>query len=237
MTPGIAVALAAELRSLTTQVILPGSCARLPGGALVALSGVGPERARRTAVQLLEAGATALVSWGVAAGLDPTLGAGSLLLPEVVIGVDGATYPVTTSWHAELRRRVPARTAVHTGPLVETNGVLETAREKRALFEQHGAVAADMESAGLARGAAARGVPFVVVRVVADRARTRIPAWAPALIDGAGKLRMSRAIGAVLVHPGDWPALVILARQFRIARRMLARVAPLLSPGPGVDVR
>ena len=228
MIPGIPVALAAELRSLTTQVMTPGSCTRLPGGALVALSGVGPERAGRAALQLLEAGATALVSWGVAAGLDPELRTGSLLLPERVIGTDGATYRVTAWWHADLCRRVPPRIAVHTGPLAEANGLLQTAREKRALFEQHGAIAADMESAALARVAGARGVPFVVVRVVADPAGRRVPGWAGSLIDGTGKLRTSRAIGATLAHPGDWPALVVLALQFRTARRLLRRVGALL---------
>ena len=232
MTPGIAVALAAELRTLTPEVIAPGACARLPGGALVALGGVGPERARRTGLQLLEAGARALVSWGVAAGLDPGLTAGNLLLPDRVIGANGATYRVTASWRAELRGRVPPGIAVHTGPLVEASGLLGSPRDKRALFERHGAIAADMESAALAHLAGERGVRFVVVRVVADPVAGRIPRWTAALIDGAGKLRLFRAIGAVLAHPGDWPALVVLARQFRTASRVLRRVAPLLSPGP-----
>ena len=228
MTPGIAVALAAELRSLTTQVITPGTCTRLPGGALVALSGVGPERARRAALQLLEAGATALVSWGVAAGLDPQLGAGSLLLPERVIGLDGSSYPVTASWRAELRGRVPPHIAARTGSLVEASDLLKSVQEKRALFERYGACAADMESAALARVAAERGLPFVVLRVVADAAASRVPGWVTALIDGTGRLRWSRAVGAVLGHPGDWLALVVLDQQFSTARRVLRRVAQLL---------
>ncbi len=228
MIPGIAVALAAELRSLTSQAIVPGSCARLPGGALLALGGVGPERARRTALQLLEAGATALVSWGVAAGLDPKLGAGTLLMPERVIGADGTTYQVTASWRAELRGRVPPGIAVHTGSLVEASDLLRSVQQKRALYERSGASAADMESAALARVAVVRGVPFVVLRVVADPAPVRVPGWVAALIDGTGRLRLSRAIAAVLGHPADWPALVALAQQFHTARVALRRIGPLL---------
>jgi adenosylhomocysteine nucleosidase len=231
VTPGIAVALAAELRSLTTQVIAPGSCARLPGGGLVALGGVGPERARAAALRLLEAGATALVSWGIAAGLDPRLRAGSFLLPERVIGADDTTYRVTASWRAELSARIAPRLAPHAGPLVEVTRLLETAQEKRALFERHGAIAADMESAALARVAAARGVPCVVLRVVADPAAGRTPAWVAALVDGAGKVRASHALREAVAHPRDWRALVALALQFRTARRVLQRVAPLLLSG------
>jgi len=232
VTPGVAVALAAELRSLTTQAIAPGSCVRLPGGALVALSGVGPERARAAALRLLTAGATALVSWGVAAGLDPGLRAGSLLLPERVIGADGTTYRVTASWRAELSARIATRIAAHAGPLVEATRLLETPQEKRALFERHGAIAADMESAALARVARMRDVPFVVVRVVADPAARRTPAWVGALVDGAGKVRASRALREAVAHLGDWGAVVVLALQFREAREVLRRVAPLLLATP-----
>ena len=38
---------------------------------------------------LIEAGATALASWGMAGGLDPALSAGAILLPSEVLGPDG----------------------------------------------------------------------------------------------------------------------------------------------------
>ncbi|HYK82131.1 MAG TPA: hypothetical protein VEU55_03225 [Gemmatimonadales bacterium] len=234
MTPGIAVALAAELRTLTRCPVAPGECARLPGGALVALGGPGSERARAAAGRLLAGGATALVSWGVAAGLDPSLRPGSLLLPERVIGADGTSYRVTTAWHAALHTQMGLHTPPHVGPLVEVRDVLERPSEKGALFERSGAIAADMESAALACVAVERHVPFLVVRAVADPAGGRVPGWAVRLVGVTGRVRAAQALALALAHPGDWGALIALARAFWAARRTLSRVGPVLwSTRPG----
>ena len=58
---------------------------------LVEVSGGGEERARAAAHSLLERGASALVSWGVAGGLDPELEPGSVVLPDAVVHTDGSS--------------------------------------------------------------------------------------------------------------------------------------------------
>jgi adenosylhomocysteine nucleosidase len=226
--PGIAVALEAELSSLAPHAIAPGSYARLPSGALVAAGGVGLERARALAGRLLDAGATALVSWGIAAGLDPRLAAGALVLPERVIGVEGTAYRVAVEWHDRLRARLASAGEVSVGLLISTGDVVETPAAKRALLERHGAVAADMESSAVARVAAERGVPFVALRAIADPAGGRAPGWVARLLDPSGRVPVGRALGQALLHPRDWVALVALALHFRTARRALRRAGPAL---------
>ena len=56
----------------------------LPRGVAIAVAGARPERALALARALLDAGATALLSVGVAGALDPDLRPGDLLAPAAV---------------------------------------------------------------------------------------------------------------------------------------------------------
>ncbi len=75
---GIVTGLAAEAATLG------------PGPLRVALSAADPARASRAARSLVADGAQLLVSYGLAAGLDPRLGPGAILLPEAVFPHEGA---------------------------------------------------------------------------------------------------------------------------------------------------
>lgn len=75
---GIVTGLAAEAATLG------------PGPLRIALSAADPARASRAARSLVADGARLLVSYGLAAGLDPRLGPGAVLLPEAVFPHEGA---------------------------------------------------------------------------------------------------------------------------------------------------
>ena len=79
------VGLAAEARVLRRAA--GGLDPSLPGR--IACAAAAPERARAGAERLLAEGAGALVSFGIAGGLDPVLMPGDLVLPERV-GLPGA---------------------------------------------------------------------------------------------------------------------------------------------------
>lgn len=69
---------------------LAAEAATLPeGGLTVAVSAASPARAEQAAQAMIAGGATLLVSYGFAAGLDPRFGPGALLLPETVIAHEG----------------------------------------------------------------------------------------------------------------------------------------------------
>ena len=58
-------------------------------GFRIAVSAANPARAAEAAQAMIADGATLLVSYGFAAGLDPQFGPGALLLPETVIAHEG----------------------------------------------------------------------------------------------------------------------------------------------------
>src|ERR1051325_3638559 len=137
---GIVAALSWELKSLTRETIAPGAWKAISPQVLAALSGIGAESADDAAALLIGQGATALISWGYAAALDKGLKAGSLVLPERVIGASGESYAVDAEWHQRLYLAAAYNVPVRIGALVQSEAVVKTAAEKRALAERTGAV-------------------------------------------------------------------------------------------------
>jgi hypothetical protein len=100
-----------------------------------------------------------------------------------------------------------------------------TPEAKRALGEQHGAAAADMESAVLARQCQSLGVPFSCVRAISDDNHT---ALSPELVSllAAGAISPSCVALALLRKPG-------LAGEFRRLARQTAYAAGQLGTALG----
>ncbi len=108
------------------------------------------------------------------------------------------------------------------------------ARAKASLAGQDGAVAADMESHAVATAAAAAGLPFIIVRTIADPHERTVPAWAMKAIGADGKLRPGAVAWGVLSHPGDLANLIALGGDERRALATLRRVGALAGEGFGL---
>ena len=111
--------------------------------------------------------------------------------------------------------------------LLTVPSALITAAEK-AKAAAGGAAAADMESVAIAAAAARAGARFVALRVVVDSAGDELPADVERWIDERGERRIGAAVAAAL-RPAQWRGLWILAQRYRVARRTLARLAPIVS--------
>jgi adenosylhomocysteine nucleosidase len=222
---GICSALPLELRPLTRARLRFGTCVHLPGGHLATASGVGPERARRAGQRLLDLGATALVSWGSAGALDPSLRPGVLLLPATVVAADGRLVGVDTDWRARVLQSISGLLPVHVGPLGEAVRAAGTVAEKRRMREHTGAIGVDMESAAVGRLAAQAGLPFLAVRAVADTADMDIPGIVMRALDHRGNVRYAKLAVLTLIQPSHLPGLVRLGVSFRAAQAALAVVA------------
>lgn len=231
MTLGIVTALPGELATLTRQRLVPGEWKPLREDLLVALAGIGPERAARAGAGLVGQGATALLSWGTAAALSPGLAAGSLILPRRVIGADGTAYLADAPWHQRLLDCLSGRLEVHTGALAESRVVLSEPEAKLRLGQAAQAEAADMESAALAELAQVRGIPFCVIRTIVDPVDVSVPRCILHAIGGRGEVRTRALVARALCHPGDWRRLAELGRHFRQAQKTLARVIALTGLG------
>lgn len=189
MLHGIIVALPQELRTLTREKLLFGSCHRLNEGWMVTMSGMGAPLAREAAHRLLEQNVQGLVSWGAAAALDNRLVTGALLLPEWVLDGNGRRYACDSFPADLLVRELPGTYFISRAPLYGAAPLLESPADKKALYEFSGTVAADMESAAIGAVARTAGVPFSVVRAISDDAETMIPSLIRETIDDRGVVK------------------------------------------------
>lgn len=223
---GIVAALAAESRPLGPARRSGAGPATLGDGTLLVLSGIGPVSAAEGARRLVRSGARALISWGVAGGLDPQLAAGALVLPEAVISPEDRVFPTAHEWRERVRAALAANHAVCGGRLLTRAEPLASTAAKARAFRETAAVAVDMESSAVAEVAASQGLPFLAVRAIVDTADDVVPRAAlVATGAGSGGVRLGRLLGALAGAPAELPALVRLAHRYRLARRTLSAVA------------
>jgi outer membrane protein TolC/nucleoside phosphorylase len=129
--------------------------------------------------------------------------------------------------------------ACRVGALATSPRVLIDRDEKRAFLNRHGLRAAcvDMETAGAARVAEERGIPWLAVRTVTDRYEDSMPFDFNALADGEGNVQIGRIMVATLAHPGKIPELIRFGKQSSRAANNLAgflsALLPLIKISPG----
>jgi adenosylhomocysteine nucleosidase len=201
MRVGVVVGLAAEARiarPLGWRVAIGGGSA---SGAWVAAQG------------LIDEGSDALVSFGLAGGLDAALRPGALIVPCAVI-VDDVRYPADPGLSRILGGVTP-----HT--LVGADAIAVGVEDKRRLHCRTSAAAVDLESGSVARIAATHGMPFAVLRAICDPAVRTLPPVALAALDTRGVIGLWRIIASLAVRPGQLPALLTLAVDAAAARRSL----------------
>ncbi len=221
---GVVAALEAEARAFGPAVRRRDGISALGDGTLLAVSGMGAALATIAARSLADAGVSALMSFGLAGGLDPVLAAGSIVLPSEVICRDGARFPTSAEWRGQLALAIGEHHTVVTGALLSSGAPIDAVAAKSAAFRDTGAVAVDMESAGVAQLAAARHLPFIAVRVIVDTAVDALPRAVMAAGRG-GQVSIPRLIAGLAAAPRDLPALIRLARRYRAATRSLAAAA------------
>lgn len=187
-------------------------------------AGASAERAYGGARALAEQGAAALLSIGIAGGLDAALRPGRVVLPDIVLDAGGAERRVSAEWHAAVVQDLPTPAI---GPLYAAAEPACTVAEKAALRASTGALAIDIESAAVAAAATEANLPFLVLRIIADPADRAIPQAALVGIDANGNRRPLAVLMRLLSRPGDLPALIGLARDSKAALRQLRRVASL----------
>jgi adenosylhomocysteine nucleosidase len=213
---GVVVGYSAEVRCL--------DCSDLR----VACSGADPDQARAVARRFQGEGVAGLVSFGLAGGLAGDLAPGDLLLPETVMLPDGRTVATASAWRGRLgamleQAGLPARSA----PITGSEEIVATPAAKHALRARTEAVAVDMESHAVAEVADQVGLPFLVLRAVADRSDQVIPRAAQGAIDAQGDVRTLAVLGRLLGRPWEIRGLIALGRSSSRGLASLRRVAVL----------
>ena len=174
-------------------------------------------------------GGEALISFGLAAGLAPHMAAGTCIIGrEVVHG--GMCYSANLMWASRLK------TAIERAEMARIAGVdrpLSGVSDKRALHAEGGAVAADMESHIVGRIAAESGLPFAILRVIADPAERQLPPAALVGMRSDGAIDFRAVLASLVASPSQLPALMRLTVDTARARATLLRCRDLLGPGLG----
>jgi adenosylhomocysteine nucleosidase len=124
-------------------------------------NGAGPARASTAVVEMALADfrPDAVVSTGFCGALDAGLGIADVVVGTSVVGA--GQYPL---------RSLASGAAHRTGAICSVGHVAQTAVEKARLLHVSGAIAVEMEAAGVAASAQAFGLPVYCVRVVTDLA-------------------------------------------------------------------
>lgn len=191
----------------------------------LAQTGVGLEKAGRSAAQLLDNQSFSLmVSAGFACALIAA-DIGALLVGREVVyreahgdestevlEVQGDERDVVMTW---LETLVPPE---HIGLFVSTDRVIGSAREKRRFALSTQAIGLDMESSALAAQAQRARVPFVIIRSVSDLQDEDLPLDFNLFLRPTGWLK---GIGTVLAAPSCLLGLGRLRRQSLVAAKAL----------------
>jgi adenosylhomocysteine nucleosidase len=170
--------------------------------------------------------ANCLVSFGIAGALAPGLRAGDVVISTEVIAAD-------QRWRAEeafCRRVADLARGIGAleGPVLGASAILATTAEKSHAWSETGALAVDLESDLVARIAASAGIPFVVVRTIADAVYRELPPAALIPLSEDGTPKLAQVLASVLRRPRQFVALVSLARETRKALSALAEPARAL---------
>ena len=188
----------------------------------VAIGGGNAEGAARAAEKLIARGANAIVSFGLAGGLDPALASGTILRPDAVL-VDGEMLRCDGA--------LVARLGGATGHFVlGGREVLTDRTQKQAAWQANKAHAVDLESGAVARMAREKDLPFAVLRAVCDPADRDLPDVALSAFNQGGAIDPLRVARALLRAPWEIISLLILARDAARARHSLAIAIAGIAP-------
>jgi len=237
----IAAAMAEEIaplwtRAETDRAIRVGSCSVRCGRlrdtpVILARTGEGRTRAEQGAALLLDRfDPKLLVVVGIAGGLSPELEAGDIVVArEVRDGGEPLRAP-DPGWVGRALRggRTFAGTAISSSEVLVTPAEKAAARGELPADER---ATVDLESAAFARAAAARNIPYVVLRAVSDTADERLPLDFNACRDHAGGIRRMAVMRRALLHPASVRGLWRLRRRLGLCADELADLTEKLFDG------
>jgi adenosylhomocysteine nucleosidase len=163
-----------------------------------------------------------LVSFGIAGGLAPQLVAGTVVVSGEVVS-ERCRWVVEPQYRQRVTEFARSIGAVE-GLVFGAGSILATQIEKERAWATTRALAADLESEIVARTGAALGIPFIVLRAIADSARRDLPPASLIPLRTDGKPRVSRVFAAVLRRPSQLAGMIGLAQETRMA--MSALIGP-----------
>lgn len=198
-----------------TRTGVPGVSRGALGGvpAVFAATGDGSARAERAAATVCrEFQPAALYGLGIAGALSLSLGVSDLVVARRVR--DGRAEAPAPDARLLSRARLAGDPAVVL--LLTVDRPVTDPGRKAALaaaLAGEEPVAADMESSGWARAAAAAGVPYAIVRAISDTASEELPEYLSRCVGVNGGVRRGAVVLRALARPSSIPTLLLMRRR------------------------
>jgi hopanoid-associated phosphorylase len=199
--------------------------AAAPGLKVFACGGNVGLRAREIRAAVLS-GAPAILSFGVAGGLDTTLRAGDWVVASRV-SFGERRIETDPEWANRLAQRIAG---AELAPIVSAADAVLHPAHKRDLHERTGAAAVDMESFQAAALAEELKVPFAAVRVIADPMHREIPPAARLGLRADGTIAIGAILASLIRGPSQLPLLMRVSGDSLTAFRALLRGREQLGP-------
>lgn len=191
--------------------------------------GMGPERAARAAVWLVQYYALqGVLSVGFAGGLQTSLATGDAVLPRRILAVPAGTETIPTREEAGLKpdaglahlaavAATQAALTTHQGTLLSITELVSHAAAKKRLGRRTGALAVDMESYSVGRVAAEHSLPYMVLRTIFDTCDEDVPFQAGLFTSADGALQPLRVLSYMTRQPRLLPQVLPAWRKTRLA--------------------
>jgi adenosylhomocysteine nucleosidase len=185
---------------------------------LLAANGAGPRLAEKavevairavTAADLSASKLEAVVSTGWCGALEPSLKEKQILIATEILN------PASRERYECVGVNVSDAVGKPfvSGAIVSQDRIAATAKEKNSLRAESGALAVEMEAAGVAARAKRAGLPFCCIKVVADRAEESFVFDLNAMRTSEGRIARGKIIVHTVAH------LNLLPELFRLKRR------------------
>ena len=185
-------------------------------------TGIGKIRAGGALALVLEKySLSGVISIGYAGGTHPDFQSGDLLVARQFLNFpkDGAPpmkIEVSTCMAKRAEKVPPSKKySAYTGSLLTIDRVVHKPEDKRAIGEDYGVNAVDMETSVLAHMAATRNIPFLSVRSITDTVDEEL-IDVSSFMKKDGNISTLKASWYVLTHPGSIPTFISLQE---VARR------------------
>ncbi len=187
----------------------------------VACSGAVEALAFQRAEALVKQGVTALVSFGVAGGLDPQLDSEAIIIAKEIAGNDNQRWVCDAGLISRFKSAAPHGLD---GAVFGSTHLVPTPAAKKKLHAHTGCVIVDMESHVVAQVATRYNLPFAVLRGVSDSVEDGFPDAALKGLSPDGSTNMNAVYKSLLRNPLQIPALLKLFKHTGIALKQLDAV-------------
>jgi adenosylhomocysteine nucleosidase len=169
--------------------------------------------------ELLDAGVTSLLSFGVGGGLAPQLRAGDLVLATAIQSPAGK-HLCTQAMLDAMAASLPQ---AHQQMIWASDLPIKSAQEKQEFYRRTDCWLADMESHHVAAMAQKHGLAFGALRVVCDPADFDLPPAALIPLTAQGEANIPAILAALFASPRQLPALMALGKHHACAIKALEK--------------